>query len=239
MSFNAYLPDTVAELVEHLGLIPHPEGGFFLETHRSGSEPMASRGQTSALEATAAHCLVTVTGRDDCRPDRSAQRNCLTSIYWVPTVKSPTLPLTANLSDHVHYYQGGLAFEYHIYNPVTAALRSVILGPDVKHGHRLQVPVVSGEWKCGSLLQLSSSTAAITSITADYCIVAEAVGPGFDFHDFHWVDAAELAATGPSAQVAALLQPFLHQSALLSKEEEFDGHYDNGDTKESRTKDRV
>lgn len=106
MSFNSYLPDTAAELVELLGLIPHPEGGFFLETHRSGSEPMSSRGQTDF--SVPSHCLVETTGRDDCRPDRSKFRNCLTSIYWVPTKKSPSLPLVENLSDHVHYYQGGL-----------------------------------------------------------------------------------------------------------------------------------
>jgi uncharacterized protein len=233
MSFNAYLPDTVAELVEQLKLIPHPEGGFFLETYRSGCEPMSSRGQTDLNVET--HYLVAVTGRDHCRPDHSNKRNCITSIYWVPTVKSPTLPLTANLSDHVHYYQGGQAFQYFIYDPSTSTVRTVVLGPDLKAGHQLQVPVVSGEWKCGRLL----TDACSDKITADYCIVAEAVGPGFDFHDFHWVQDKELAASHPSEQVMALLKPFLYQPAITTKEEEFGGHYDENATKQSRTKERM
>ena len=34
------------ELVAALGLVPHPEGGFFLETWRSGCAPMSTMGQT-------------------------------------------------------------------------------------------------------------------------------------------------------------------------------------------------
>ena len=32
--------------ISQLGMIPHPEGGFFVETYRSGSVPMTSRGLT-------------------------------------------------------------------------------------------------------------------------------------------------------------------------------------------------
>jgi len=40
------LPKKTSDLIPKLGLIPHPEGGFFVETHRSGSMPMSSKGQT-------------------------------------------------------------------------------------------------------------------------------------------------------------------------------------------------
>jgi Cupin superfamily (DUF985) len=89
---HSYLPNTAAELVELLGLIPHPEGGYFLETFRSGSVPMTSRGQTD-LAVSNADCLVTTTGRNEARPDQSPLRNALTSIYWLPTVDSPIQPL--------------------------------------------------------------------------------------------------------------------------------------------------
>ena len=232
MSFNFYLLDTAGELVELLGLIPHPEGGFFLETFRSGSEPMTTRGQTDL--AVAEHCLVTVSGRDHCRPDKSIQRNCLTSIYWVPTVKSPMQTLTGNQSDHVHYYQGGQAFQYYIYNPVTAVLRREILGPNVVAGHKLQVCVESGEWKCGHLVVLPMAS----TIFADYCIVAEAVGPGFDYHDFHWIDRAEFAAASPSDEVVALLEPFLYH-ATEAKDVEFDRTYDENDQNKAIASERL
>jgi uncharacterized protein len=224
---NSSLPDTAAELVELLGLIPHPEGGYFLETFRSGSVPMTSRGQTD-LAVSNTDCLVTVTGRNEARPDHSPLRNALTSIYWLPTADSPTQPLIANLSDHVHYYQGGQPFQYHLYDPRTAILRTVILGPDICHGHVLQLPVVAGEWKCGRLL-LPSTTTSTSSASAiavpDYCIVSEAVGPGFDFYDFHFVSQNELEASQASAEVMALLQPFLH-TVIGDKNVEFDRHYD-------------
>ena len=37
------LPKKIKDLIVPLNLIPHPEGGFFVETHRSGSVPMASK----------------------------------------------------------------------------------------------------------------------------------------------------------------------------------------------------
>jgi len=54
------------------------------------------------------------------RPEQQEdpRRNGLTSIFWIPTVKSPKLNLSLNKSDHVHYYQGGKPFEYIMYHPV-------------------------------------------------------------------------------------------------------------------------
>ena len=127
---NSYLPINVTDLVEQLQLIPHPEGGFFRETHRSGSVPMTSRGLTDNTTATydASRSMVHVaavpvttnmyamTNCDDQKSDSNDERgnmkyttapsshtvrNALTSIYWVPTVKSPMLILGSNLSDHV------------------------------------------------------------------------------------------------------------------------------------------
>lgn len=51
---------TRSELRTQLGLIPHPEGGCFLETFRSGSTPMSSRGQTdlNVPERDLVHCPV-------------------------------------------------------------------------------------------------------------------------------------------------------------------------------------
>ena len=51
--------------IDRLGLVPHPEGGFFVETYRTGRAPMSSRGKT-ATDADAA-------GRDD--DDESTHRD--------------------------------------------------------------------------------------------------------------------------------------------------------------------
>lgn len=192
---------------------------------------MSSRGQTdSDVEA---HCLVSTVGRETSRPDQSQQRNSLTSIFWIPTVKSPRLILARNLSDHVHYYQGGLPFQYHIYHPESSTLRTEILGPDLAKGHKLQVIVTSGEWKCGDLL-----TSYQNIIPIEYCIIGEGVGPGFDFHDFQFVQEQDLNNPAISTVVQTLLKPYAYKPKT-SKEEEFDDHYDENEKRKERAEDRM
>ena len=156
-------------VVSELGLMPHPEGGYFLETFRSGSLPMTNRGQTDlkcgAVDGNVAADLVVASNRADRRPDGDCRRNCLTSIFWLASTARPTLRLAVNLSDHVHFWQGGLPFEYILLelgapsvthhqigisldvrvrstNYPDARLTRVVLGPDLSAGHRLQVPSI-------------------------------------------------------------------------------------------------
>jgi hypothetical protein len=75
---GAGAPEYPQQLVDKLGLIPHPEGGFFREVYRSGAEPMASKGETDPAGATLA-----ATGRTP------PERNVMTSIYWLLNRESP------------------------------------------------------------------------------------------------------------------------------------------------------
>ena len=43
--------ERIADLVEHLGMIAHPEGGYFIETYRAGAPPMRSQGLTDGAGA--------------------------------------------------------------------------------------------------------------------------------------------------------------------------------------------
>jgi len=175
------LPRKTSDLIPKLGLIPHPEGGFFVETHRSGSIPMSSKGQTNLavpdpsngdlvvesnvvpVDSEDATIPITSTTQEKCRttlrrgsnrPDGDERRNALTSIYWVPTIQSPMLMLATNCSDHVHYYQGGLSFVYYLLDATVAepCLERVVLGPNLERGEKLQVCVRGGTWKCGEVL---------------------------------------------------------------------------------------
>eukprot|EP00588_Corethron_pennatum_P015504 CAMPEP_0194266500 /NCGR_PEP_ID=MMETSP0169-20130528/1380_1 /TAXON_ID=218684 /ORGANISM="Corethron pennatum, Strain L29A3" /LENGTH=234 /DNA_ID=CAMNT_0039007197 /DNA_START=47 /DNA_END=751 /DNA_ORIENTATION=+ len=180
------LPPKIADLIPALGLIPHPEGGFFVETFRSGSAPMSTQGQTDLDCDRPDVSLVATRGRAGSRPDGDARRQALTSIYWVPTVKSRRLLLAHNHSDHVHYYQGGRPFHYSLYDPATEEITKVTLGADLQKGQRLQVCVRGGLWKCG-ILDTSDE-----HDEHEYCVIGEAVAPGFDFHDFSWVTKEEV-----------------------------------------------
>mmetsp|Transcript_29935 Transcript_29935/g.68694 ORF Transcript_29935/g.68694 Transcript_29935/m.68694 type:complete len:158 (-) Transcript_29935:333-806(-) len=131
------LPNEVKDLIPALGIIPHPEGGFFVETWRSGCEPMSTMGQTGINDCRDATAnLVVASGRAANRPDRDERRNALTSIIWIPTLKSPKLILASNRSDHVHYYQGGHPFRYNLFDPSTGEFSTVVLGPELQKGQK-------------------------------------------------------------------------------------------------------
>jgi predicted cupin superfamily sugar epimerase len=245
MASHSFLPPTASELVELLHLIPHPEAGFFLETHRSGCRPMESRGQTGYQVSDPSSLVTTAEGMNRRhprnRPDSDPRRNALTSIYWCPTLRSPTQPLVQNDSDHVHYYQGGLPFEYFVYDPRARKLESAVVGPDVRGGHVLQLPVEGGKWKCGRIFPVYSG------ITADYSLIAEAVGPGFDFHDFRFVQESDVDASVAAAatddayeadveSISKLLKSFLQRQRTM---DEIDEHYTENAEQEHRKQERM
>ena len=94
------------ELIANLGLIPHPEGGFFCETYRSGCAPMASKGLTDLM----GNMMTTTRGP-------TPERNVMTSIYYMLTPEHDFQAWVVNASDHVHYHHAGGTFVYHIVSP--------------------------------------------------------------------------------------------------------------------------
>ena len=206
------LPPKISDLVSALKLIPHPEGGFFTETFRSGSTPMSTQGQTGLNCTDPDKNLVVVPGgnRGANRPDGDERRNALTSIFWVPTVNSPRLLLVVNESDHVHYYQGGRPFRYSLFDPKTETFEEVVLGPDLHKGQKLQVSVKGGIWKCGCILDEKDCS---EFVEYEYTLMGEAVAPGFDFHDFSWVTEKQVREKCKDTSHVDLFMQYVHESA--------------------------
>ena len=199
------IPTKVKEVVDALSLIPHPEGGFFLETYRSGTVPMSTMGQTGFECENASVDLMVTHGREPNRPDGDARRNVMTTIYWAPTIKSPVILAVCNASDHVHFYQGGKPFHYHMFDPKTKTYSHEILGPDLGNGHKLQVVTKGGWWKCGFLLVDSEEGKDF-----DYCLIGESVAPGFDFHDMRWVTKEEMRRDCENQEALELFLKHVH-----------------------------
>lgn len=236
------LPTKITDLIPALGLIPHPEGGFFVETFRSGATPMSTMGQTGIDKGSDRFksTVVTTDGRAGNRPDEDLTRNCITSIYWVPTVNSTRLYLAYNYSDHVHYYQGGRPFRYSLFDPETKEVTHVTLGPELHLGQTPQVCVKGGLWKCGVLM-----TDDDDDNEYEYCLIGEAVGPGFDFHDFNWVteDQVRKLMTGCSKNNMDHFLTFVYKEAVQIKTEQRTvenaaEYYEEGDAKRQRAKER-
>jgi len=155
--------------VKSLDLIPHPEGGFFRETHRSGATPMASRGKTDSS--------------GDLVKTSVGNRNTMTSIYYLI---EDYQGLVCNKSDHVHYFHYGCTVLYHIVNPTTGEYYVERLGSNLSKGDKPQVVVPGNYFKAATLEKTKGF---------DFALLGEGVGPGFDFRDFEFVPKEKLKRT--------------------------------------------
>lgn len=173
-------------------------------------------------------------------------------------MKSRDLILGVNFSDHVHYYQGGRPFKYILFHPNNeegveggeegGQLEEVILGPELDKGHKLQVCVEGGIWKCGHICNNDGEDLNDNYDNDDGCeytIIGEAVAPGFDHYDFTWVKEEDIRTKckGREDLIEKLLR-FVHESArtVLVKEEDkkfnFAEYYDKNDVQKNRFEER-
>jgi predicted cupin superfamily sugar epimerase len=113
------LHSRAAELIRILGLVPHPERGFFAETYRA----------TSRVEA-ATH---------------GGLRSAGTAIYFLITSDQPATFLHRLKSDEIfHLYEGGPLDLVRLFADGTSDV--VRLGLDLAAGERPQIAVPAGTW---------------------------------------------------------------------------------------------
>ena len=111
--------DRVREIVGRLGVAPHPERGYFVETHRA----------TVAVTA-ATH---------------QGPRAAATAIYFLVTADAPATYLHRLLSDEVfHLYEGGPLDILRLHPDGAADVAR--LGRDLAAGERPQVVIPAGAW---------------------------------------------------------------------------------------------
>lgn len=174
---------TATEMAAALGLQPHPEGGFFLETYRSAEPIATSRGERAA--ATGILFLVTA--------DSHSRLHRLTSDeLWVFQGGLPlelvTLAPDGGLVRHVlGVVEGSFAGEPAPAGAAPAGAASAGAGPAP------QALVPAGSWQGARLaggphLPASRAWALVT------CIVS----PGFDYADFELGAREKLLADYPA-----------------------------------------
>lgn len=145
------LPARARALIRTLGLLPHPEGGFYSEVHRSEDQVRTDRGKRSAL----------------------------TTIYFL-LPKGAVSRFHRVESDEVwHHYEG-------------APLRLLRMDPDFGGKADLTLGPLKGKTAPVAVIPRGHWQAAESR--GDFTLVGCSVGPGFDFADFHLIDAGEGAA---------------------------------------------
>jgi uncharacterized protein len=114
------------ELIETLGLLPHPERGYYIETYRS-------RLMLEGLP-------------------HGAPRSASTAIYFLITAEKPTTYLHRLRSDELfHLYEGGPLEVLCLRDGEAPALRR--LGRDIAGGERPQLVIPAGTWFAAELAE--------------------------------------------------------------------------------------
>jgi len=107
-----------ADLVDLLGLLPHPEGGWYREVYRSTD-------------------VVTRDGQDRC---------ALTTIDYLLTAGQVSRWHVVELDEVWHFHEGD-PLALHLYDPTRGVVEVVELGPTSAEGARPQHVVPRGVWQ--------------------------------------------------------------------------------------------
>jgi predicted cupin superfamily sugar epimerase/catechol 2,3-dioxygenase-like lactoylglutathione lyase family enzyme len=113
------MSERVRQLISTLGLISHPERGFFAETYRAAT-PVAA-------------------------PTHGGERSASTAIYFLVTADEPVTSLHRLKSDEVfHLYEGGPLDIVRLFSDGRSDVAR--LGLDLAAGERPQIVVPAGTW---------------------------------------------------------------------------------------------
>jgi len=172
---DSFSPLDADALVEHLGLAPHPEGGWYRETWRANSGPCADRedspnaagnGQSANTRARATAIMFLL------KSDENS--------HWHRVD-----------ADELWIWQGGdpldLAIAPSDARPRGAQAQTIRLGNRPDHGHQLQGLVPKTAWQ-------AARPGPPANGALGYCLVSCVVVPGFEFSGF------ELAPPGWSPE---------------------------------------
>ena len=112
-------PGRAQEIIARLGLAPHPERGFFVETHRAATTVSAA--------------------------SHAGPRAASTAIYFLVTADAPATYLHRLLSDEVfHLYEGGPLDILRLHPDGRSDVAR--LGLDLAAAERPQVVIPAGAW---------------------------------------------------------------------------------------------
>ncbi|TYA71356.1 cupin domain-containing protein [Seonamhaeicola marinus] len=116
------MKQSIKRIIEQLGLLPHPEGGYYKETYRSNG-------------------IITNTNLND---SFSGDRNYSTGIYFLLTSNTFSAFHRINQDEMWHFYKGS-PLKLHIISE-TGTYSEVIIGNDVLNNQTPQFTVKARDW---------------------------------------------------------------------------------------------
>lgn len=155
--------------VQHLGLVPHPEGGFYRQTYRSEL----------------------VLPKEALPSSYTGPRAASTAIYFL--LDSGNFSAFHRLrADEMWHFYAGASLLVHVIEP-GGQCSKIKVGNDLDRSDNLQALVKAGCWFAS---EVASSTGS-ASDDQNFALVGCTVSPGFEFDDFELARRDELAQRYP------------------------------------------
>lgn len=129
--------------IEHLGLLPHPEGGYYRETYRS-TEEIPSQGLATRF---------------------NGSRSVSTAIYFMLRGSDRSLFHRIKSDELWHFHQGCTLAVYVL---TKSGLVTMRLGPDPQNGDSLQIVVPANHWFGAIPLEAGSYTLASCTVAPGF-----------------------------------------------------------------------
>ena len=157
--------------IKKLGLLPHPEGGYFKETYRSAI----------TIDTHIDHVK-----KQRKQPVESGTRSIASSIYYLLEGKQVSLFHRLNNADEIWHFYAGSSLTIYSINEMKGKLYESKLGYELENGEKFEIPIRRGSWFGAKVNDVSS-----------YSLVGCTVFPAFRFEDFHLADRHVLTAIYP------------------------------------------
>lgn len=177
---------SVQALIETLGLLPHPEGGYYRETYRD------------AVRVLRESALSQIDGAET-KSDEVGLRNASTAIYYL--LNGDAFSAWHRIrSDEIWHFYAGDPLDVHVLRADGGGYLTHRLGNPLQHNvskphpadptsevpvPAFQAVVKAGDWFAAGL--------APSVRVAPFALVGCTVAPGFTFSDFEIADAARLS----------------------------------------------
>ncbi|KAF4464826.1 DUF985 domain [Fusarium albosuccineum] len=174
-------PETprTASLIRSLALIPHMEGGYFVQTDE---DPITipSTYPSEALSAETAALAGPV--REGFNVDT---RRLSTTIFYLLTPRRPQGMFHRNRSRVIHTLHRGRG-RYVLIHP-GGHLETFVVGHAVERGERIQWVVEGNVWKASYLLPGKENFCETRDVESEGLLISETVVPGFEYCDHEFL----------------------------------------------------
>jgi len=191
----------IQEIITSLNLLPHIEGGYYVETDRA-PDTVPSPFRVLESSTSAAELVPQRPGFDP------AVRNSSTTIYYFLTPNGPQGGFHRNKGRTVHTLHKGRGRYVLIHADEPGEekrIETFVVGQDVGKGERLQWIVEGGKFKASFLLPDEDS-----GTDSQGLLISETVVPGFEFCDHDFLSAKglkKLLSAEKSEELKWLLSP--------------------------------